>query len=257
MRLASPHRFTVHRAGAISFALLGVVACGGDDEAAPAPPRDPPVLRIVALQPAGGSLWLPGPGEPQDCVERGKDPAGTIDVILSETGRIDNFTLRPLYGCDGDPQCGFVLLTIDPNQDGGPSHQVGAAATVLSVPFGKLGIQSGDHRLQVELRNDLGSPVVTGDAGKPVSAELNVTLCDDPFVPGVRDAGSDVRGSEGGTPADSSTLDASSSEASLDAGASADATQSDTGSTRDATSDTNAGATPGDASLATDAPTDG
>jgi hypothetical protein len=275
MRPASLHRFTLHRSGLIPFALSGAVACGGDDDAGgETAPRDPPSLAIVALQPAGQDRWEPGT---QACVALGNDPAGTIDVILSENGRIDNFTLRPPYGCEGDPQCGFVLLTLDPNddpdpssqdggstsqdggstsQDGGPSYQLGAAASVISVPFGTLGIKSGLHHLRVELRNELGNPVVVGDAGLPVMDEIrDLSLCD-PFIPGARDAGADGAVSkEASTGGDASPPDASSTDAGPKAGAPEDATTSDVSSSRDATSD--AAAPPGDASLASDAPTGG
>jgi hypothetical protein len=118
------------------LSTLAFVACGDDDDASEAIPPGPVCASFVVLRPRGNEeVWLPdqcaiqaanedmaeaeAPPEPppEDLkVVIGCDRKLGVDIVAS------NWTFRPPYACGGVPQCGYMLLELDPTLDPAPTE---------------------------------------------------------------------------------------------------------------------------------------
>ena len=102
----------------------------------------------------------------------------TITVVVAadpeHQGTIKNWTLAPPFGCIGTPQCGYLLLTVDP----GPSALTVASTSIsIDVPMAHLKNPSGVHTLVIELRNSDGTRAKDASE-KPFQVTLNVRVAD-------------------------------------------------------------------------------
>lgn len=162
--------------GAASLALLvTATACGGDDSASsPSAPPPPPELAILELRPAGGPAWAPG----GSCVELGRDPAGTIVASVGPNpspGTLSNWTLRPRWGCE-ESRCGYVVIRIDPDSDGGAALVESAASTSISLPLALLPEPAGQHTVRAELHHAVSrTPFETPEGVLAASVEVEIT----------------------------------------------------------------------------------
>lgn len=116
----------------LGLAALSFIACGDDDEASEVAPPGPVCASFLVLRPRGNEeVFLPdrcetaqpgselasagAPAEPAPV-----PPAEELEVVIGcdrQLGvdlRVDNWTFRPPYACGGTPQCGYVLLELDP-----------------------------------------------------------------------------------------------------------------------------------------------
>ncbi|HEX7669909.1 MAG TPA: hypothetical protein VF395_10010, partial [Polyangiaceae bacterium] len=101
---------------ALSGLALSVFGCSTTDSTAVGP-AGPPVLGIQSLYPAGGSETAPE--DAKSCLSLGRDPNETLTVALVSDpalspGTIENWSLEPPFACIGTPQCGYVMVTVDP-----------------------------------------------------------------------------------------------------------------------------------------------
>jgi hypothetical protein len=167
---------------------MAVFGCTSSDTAAAVAPAGPPVLKIESLRPAGAPAT--SPDDAATCVALGRDADKTITVVVAadpdHQGTIKNWTLAPPFGCIGTPQCGYLLLTVDP----GPSALTVASTSIsIDVPMARLRVPSGDHTLVVELRNSDGTRAKDASE-KPYEVTLGIRVaprCSDALV----DAGQD------------------------------------------------------------------
>lgn len=187
-------------ASTLAAIVLGC-GCGDDDVGSQRTgPSGPPEIRIVELRPAGANPWRPDVDS--GCVPRGRDGAGTLTVVLNDSGRLENFTLRPPRGCTQALQCGFVQLSVyelssgeslDDDVEETLIYQVAAASTTIAVPFNALppgNAVTPRYVIRAELRDETGKPE-TNDAGVAYADSVTVSLCA-AVQPGGRDAGVDA-----------------------------------------------------------------
>jgi hypothetical protein len=158
-----------------------VLGCSTTDAATAVAPAGPPVLGIQAVHPAGGSET--SPEDAKSCVALGVDANKTLTVVLVgdpahkgpppalALGTIKNWTLEPPFACIGTPQCGYVLVTVDPGQPSG--FTVASVAVSIDIPLVRLRDPTGDHTLVVELRNSDGTRA-EDDKGKPYQVTLPI-----------------------------------------------------------------------------------
>ena len=155
MQTSQRHPTSAARATAAAFSLL-VGACS-TDTLVTALPVVPPSLEIVALIPAGGAR-VDRPADSQ-CVELGRDPSGTVTVLLGKSNALQqlvNWQFQPPFGCVGTPQCGFALLTVDRDGPVAPLR-IAAAGISIPVPMRQLSQPGGQHVLRVELWDSDGT----------------------------------------------------------------------------------------------------
>ncbi len=165
--------------------LLIVVAsgCGGNDDSPPAPP-DPPRLRL------DGFITVDGHEFDASCAELGADADQTLLVQLkgSSATAIDDWILRPPGTCGSTAACGHLQVRVDPRNATTYGLGTTGATTTLAVPFAApcpqtassdecQGIEepTGEHTVEITLRDDDGYPVVDSD-GSVVRLTVQVTL---------------------------------------------------------------------------------
>jgi hypothetical protein len=213
-------------------------------------PSGPPTLRLDRdVLSSGGEGRNPDGGV--SCRPSGDDPRETLVVRLETQadGTLKNWTLQPPHGCDGTPQCGYVLLRVDGCLSGftGPTEceldparhlELIAVGGSISVPMKSLAPSTGRFRLEVQLRNSDGSVAASAD-GTPFPVD-SLLVEVEPSCFGGSDGGSDASAPKDGGPPDASApdgaTDASPSDASpgADAVAPTDARAPEGGSSRDA-----------------------
>ena len=176
------------------------------------------------------------------CVDLGQDPEKTLTVVVAQdaahAGQMLNWILEPPFSCIGTPQCGYLLVTVDP---GAHALHVASASVSLDVPMARLESPEGNHTILVELRNSDGS-LFNGPAGKGAPVTLNVRMaarCSDAAL----DAGADgtappLAVDSGGLPdaAHEAGLDAQAPEGSVSEASVSDASPAESGARLDAAS---------------------
>ena len=157
------------------LAVLVGAGCGDDDKSKPVELPDLPELTITGVQPVGGVLRSPGEG----CFELGRDADQTLYVMVGPTaedqpGQLQGFTLRPPGSCGGTPQCGHVLLRVDP-ASGSEALQVRAASVAIGVPMGGVDVPVGTHTIRVALVDDEGAAILDDDE-RPIWTAVTLEL---------------------------------------------------------------------------------
>jgi hypothetical protein len=188
-----------------SLLLSAFAACGDDeDDSGGETPQGPPSIRITAFIGADNRQAERADENPIEvCDAR----FGVVVEILEGT-----WTLRPPGRCSDSAQCGYVAVTLDPEEGGEIATSSINLTTLLDLSgepaFENQGgatgegggasteplVSEGLHRVRVELRNDDGSAFLDAQ-GSPVADEAEVELT---FVP--CPSSSSGSGGEGGEP---------------------------------------------------------
>ena len=179
------------------FLLLCAFAwsCGDDSDSSEPAALSPPTFEVVGVRPAGKArVDLTSPDSGAVCASRGLDSKQTVVVLLrTRGGQIPGWTLRPLYGCGGARQCGFIGGTLTAAAT--PAiERVRTTSTVPNVPFPTRGLEPGPYRIRLQLLDETGAPAVDGE-GRTYSEEILFELAErcpgEPSVDaGTVDAGS-------------------------------------------------------------------
>jgi hypothetical protein len=165
---------------AVAFATA---ACGNGGSAAPISPGDV-VLEITALLPNKDEVWLaprdPDPEISGDVGYPGDPEPVTLgcDLRIGVQADVQNYYLRPPDGCAGTPQCGYLVVDLDP--DAGPLARGQAAASNVVLTLSEPLV--GPHVLRPRLLLADGSTFTEPYAFPP--KDVTVTFAADPSCDG-------------------------------------------------------------------------
>lgn len=161
------------------LALLGagLAACSTEDTIA-GPPRGPDDLRISRVDSAA-TFHQPDPVTELQ-LDACEPLLVTIKPYAAESNRLGNFALAQPGGCDGDTNCGWIVVTATGTSSNAAGDAVAFAQEYSAVQSPMQidlpsGVSPGEIQLTVELRDANGTPV-TRDNGKILKAKATVTI---------------------------------------------------------------------------------
>ncbi len=162
---------------------VATAACSNGSSSTPISPGNV-VLEITALLPRNDEVWLaprdPDPVSGDEGYPGDPEPV-TIgcDLRLGVQADVRNYYLRAPDGCSGTPQCGYLVVELDPDQ--GPAARAqGAAPNVvltLTDPLAPGDPLVGPHVLRPRLVLPDGSTFSDPYAFTP--KDVNVTFAAD------------------------------------------------------------------------------
>lgn len=211
-----------------ALSLWFLVACSlvgcKKNESSTATGPGPVVLEIATLYPRDNVAWLaprlPDPDKPDDTGYDG-DPQPIVigcDRQLGVDVLIENFTLRAPDACSDNPQCGSLVIEIDPPADGaavapdGGSSPAPAISGYASAPSLVLDLSNpnlpepnptwleGDHVIRPRLQLPNGKPFTHPYAFEP--QDVPVTFTSDACAGGAGGAVSSETDTNGAAAAD-------------------------------------------------------
>lgn len=175
----------------LSLNIAFLAGCGHTDDVTSATPAPSPEVRILSVQPVGGTAMV---GE---CLEMGRDMGGTVIVAVDPSPLV--YSLKPPGLCSVDAACGYLAVALDPESEGSPTLARSATVTV-DVPLADQSL--GQHVLLVELRRENDQVAVT-PSGRLAQTEMEISLS----APGGCAVPDDSRSLPDATEAASSTPD--------------------------------------------------
>jgi hypothetical protein len=162
---------------------VATAACGNGSSSTPISPGNV-VLEVTALLPRNDEVWLaprdPDPVSGDEGYPGDPEPV-TIgcDLKLGVQVDVQNFSLRPPGSCSGTPQCGYLVIELDPDQ-GPAAHAESATSSVLltlSDPLAASDALAGSHVLRPRLLLDDGTKFTEPFAFTP--KDVSVTFAAD------------------------------------------------------------------------------